>query len=159
MKSIFSILLVISAALFFAGCSKNSNSPKDARGILISGKWQLQSSVSDITIPGRASDTEDNYAKMDECEKDNYFIFNSDGTGTTDEGTTKCNSSDPQTEKSGNWALLSNNTKLELSDPAQSGVFVTGDVLQLDDSILKFKYTISVGGYTSVTTTVLRHIK
>lgn len=45
------------------------------------------------------------------CQLDNTYTFKSDGTGTTDEGATKCNSTDPQTTPF-TWVFKNNGTVL-----------------------------------------------
>ena len=104
--------------------------------------------------------TEDLYSAELPCKKDNFEVYNADGTGTTDEGATKCDPSDPQTYPGGNWALLNNDTQLRLSNPAQTTIVITADILELDDSHMKIKYPTSGSpGAVAVTTTVIKHSK
>jgi hypothetical protein len=147
-------LTVCSVILILSSCKKNSDSPNSASAILISGKWQITASTSTFTIAGD-NQTVDIFSSLPSCVQDNYYIFNSDGTGTTDEGATKCDDSDPQTTSNGNWQLLNNDTQLQAGD---TGAEITADVKQLDNSTLVLEYETVANGITSTTTTTYHHI-
>jgi hypothetical protein len=53
-----------------------------------------------------------NYVR--DCQKDNYYKFNSDGTYQLNDGLTKCAPADPQIIETGTWSFLENETKLQL---------------------------------------------
>jgi hypothetical protein len=148
--SLFSILVLLTV---LSGCKKSGSSPSGPESILTSGKWQLVSSTSIIS-----GITEDLYALIPPCQRDNYGIFNADGTTTSDEGPTKCSSTDPQTRSGGNWKLLDNNTKLQLADPI-SGLIITANIVQLDDNTMKLSYTTNYGGLSANTTSGYKHVK
>jgi hypothetical protein len=48
------------------------------------------------------------------CQKDNYYQFNSDGAYQLNDGPTKCAPTDPQIIETGTWSFLENETKLQL---------------------------------------------
>ena len=48
------------------------------------------------------------------CQKDNYYQFNSDGAYQLNDGPTKCAPTDPQIIETGTWSFLDNETKLQL---------------------------------------------
>jgi hypothetical protein len=148
-------LTVFSVILILSSCKKDSNSPKGASAVLTSGKWQITASTSVFTVAGN-SQTVDIFSALPSCTTDNYYIFNSDGTGTTDEGTTKCDDSDPQTTSNGNWQLLNNDTQLKAGDI--TGAEITADIKQLDNSTMVLEYTTVANGITSATTTTYKHI-
>jgi lipocalin-like protein len=148
-------LTVFSVILILSSCKKDSNSPNGVSAILISGKWQITASTSVFTIAGDTQ-TVDNFSLLPSCMQDNYYIFNSDGTGTTDEGTTKCDDSDPQTTSTGNWQLVNNDTQLQGGDI--TGTEVTADIKQLDNSTMVLEYTTDANGISSTTTTTYHHI-
>jgi hypothetical protein len=148
-------LTVFSVILILSSCKKDSDSPKGASAILTSGKWQITASTSVFNIAG-APQTVDIFSSLPSCTQDNYYIFNSDGTGTTDEGATKCDDSDPQTTSNGNWQLLNNDTQLQAGDI--TGAQITADIKQLDNSTMVLEYTTEANGITSTTTTTYHHV-
>lgn len=159
MKRIFSVLTVLAVILFTAGCNKSTDSPSGAKAILTSGKWQITGGTVSLSYPGIPTITQDVKDIFQSCILDNYTIFKTDGTGTTDEGATKCDPSDPQVKDAdGHWALQDNDTKLVLNDPA-SGITVTCNILQLNDAGMKLQATITNQGATSNTTYIFTHIK
>lgn len=150
-------LAVLGVILILFSCKKDSNSPnKGVAAILTSGKWQITASTAIITSSG-TSQNFDVFGSFPSCVKDNYYIFNSDGTGTTDEGATKCDPGDPQTFSSGNWQLVNNDTQLKGHD-VTTGTEVTADIKQLDNSTMVLHYTIPGNGATSDITTTYAHI-
>jgi hypothetical protein len=56
---------------------------------------------------------------MDPCEKDNFIKLTTTGTGTFDEGATKCDPTDPQTEPF-NWNFTNNEATLHITDGTDS---------------------------------------
>ena len=60
-------------------------------------------------------DTIDVWSTIDVCDKDDVISFNKNGNGTTDEGVTKCEPTDPQTE-SFKWTWLNSETQLRIVD-------------------------------------------
>ncbi len=160
MKFIYALTLSV-AILFFAGCSKSGDGPSSsgAKATLTSGKWQITGGTVSLSYPGIPTQTTDVATILSSCILDNYIIFETDGTGTTDEGATKCDASAPQVKKNnGTWSLQENDTKLIISDPA-SGLTVTCNILQLTDAGMKLQFAITNQGATSNTTYIFAHIK
>lgn len=94
--------------------NNNNNSNLSAKGqMLVAGKWQLTASTATMNYMGKDT-TADLYNEMDECGKDDFVLFASDGTCTIDENANKC-PGDNQVE-SADWTLLVNDTKLALAD-------------------------------------------
>ncbi|MFM9028652.1 MAG: lipocalin family protein [Bacteroidota bacterium] len=111
MKKNFNYVLafVLSIALFNS-CSKdddsnNTTAPTKTQ-LLTAHSWKL----TGLTVNGT-----DQFASVDACEKDNLYTFQSNGTGTLDEGASKCDPADPQTTNL-TWAFASNETILTLND-------------------------------------------
>lgn len=89
-------------------------------------------------------------ADYDPCELDNIFRLNSNGTGSFDEGATKCDPTDEQTIPF-NWTMTNNDTKLNLSVLFFTESF---DILENNGTTLRLLYTEVDSGYvyTSETT-------
>ncbi len=145
-KMLFSIAAV---TLLFASCKKNDDnvSRKDT---LTNGKWRITAATTTISTSG-VSNTTDEYATYDACEKDDVTIFRTDMHLIDDAGAVKCNSSDPQQTDSGIWALSENDTKIIFTG---SGVVLTFNIDQIDGNTLKLSYSSSqtTSGITVTTT-------
>jgi hypothetical protein len=106
---LFIASLVIS--LSFAGCKKDSVAVKTNTELISQSSWKFSgATVSGIDVS----------SFIQVCQKDNVLTFAASGSGSVDEGTTKCNVGDPQTQ-SFTWNFASNETVLHVST-----VFFTG---------------------------------
>src|SRR5215831_3947029 len=109
LRLISAILLLTGLAL--AACKKSSTHTKTNTDFLTQASWKFDKA----TVNGA-----DVSSLIQGCQKDNVLTFPSNGSGTLDEGATKCNSTDPQTDPF-NWNFASNETVLHVST-----VFFTG---------------------------------
>lgn len=141
----------------FTSCKKNDdNNGVNGSSVLTTGKWQITASTSVIEYPAPfGNQNVDLMQIVPSCQLDNYFIFNTNGSITSDEGATRCNSNDPQQTTSGTWQLLNNNTQLKL-DAGTAGVF-TADVLVMNSSTMQIRYVTYVNGPKATTTTTYTH--
>lgn len=86
-----------------------------------------------------------NGGQVQDCNKDDLMLIKSDSTVVLDEGPTKCDINDPQTEDGGTWKFMENESKIEFSsfpfDP--TGMPQTLDVTTLtkDSLHLQMLYT------------------
>jgi hypothetical protein len=155
-KNLFPSLLLglgLTAALV-SGCKKDDDektpsTPSQSNTQKLCGKnWKM---TAFTMSPGFMGFT-DVYSAMDACEKDNIFKFNTNGSCTEDEGATKCDPSDPQTEN-GTWAWSDNETKINLlvggapSAPmnveVNSGTMLKVNFTETDSTIGTQKFTIT----------------
>ena len=72
-------------------CKKKVPDKPDKTTLLTTGNWRLtdyyyRNAITTVT-----------FSSLPDCRKDDYRIFNRDGTGEVNEGPTKCNSGDLQT--------------------------------------------------------------
>jgi hypothetical protein len=144
-------------AVLFSACKKDDSTSASGgkKGSLTTGKWRITSSTSVIEYPAPiGTQTVNLFSSIQPCMQDNLYIFNSDGTNTTDEGATKCNTSDAQTKSSGTWQLLNSDTQLKVTEGSNT---VTGDIQTLDNSSLVLKYVTTANGIKSTTTTSYAH--
>jgi hypothetical protein len=112
MKKQFKLLKQISViaiiTVLFSACKKDEdNTPKPTpqptkTDILTGSDWVMKSVIVDGS---------DIFSLMDECEKDGFTKFKSNGVYIDDEGALKCNSSDEQTSE-GVWKFISNESQL-----------------------------------------------
>ena len=133
-------LLGLSMSLLFSACSKsdsNSNASKTKTQLLTQASWKF----SGATVNGA-----DVSSLISPCQKDNILTFSATGgTGTLDEGATKCNASDPQTTPF-TWSFTNNEATLHVS-----AVFFTGGsndftIVSLTDTQLVVSQQINVSG-------------
>ena len=127
-------LLLISAA----SCKKSDTGsavvPKTKTILLTQNAWKIQSVGLDANKDGIAET--DVTVLIQACKLDNTYSFKTDGTGTADEGATKCVSTDPQT-KAFTWVFKNNESVL-------SGTFsfTSSDatIISMDDNKLVVAY-------------------
>lgn len=95
-------------------------------------------------------------AFLNACDKDNTVLFVSDGTGTADEGPTKCKPANPQTVPF-TWTLLNNDTALHASAPLFPGGNGDFTVITLTATQLVVSQDITVSGTTQNAVITLKH--
>lgn len=150
------LIALVAIGCLFTACKKSDSGGGGNGGsaVLTSGKWKIISSSSVIDYPVIGKQTVDAFSTIQDCQKDNLYIFNTDNTTTTDEGLTKCNSSDPQSYVSGTYSLSSDSKTLVVT---ASGRTVTSDVLTLSSSSMILKYATNDNNIDVVTTTTYSH--
>ncbi len=137
MKSHFLILLFFSVVTFTA-CEKNNddNQPKTKTELISRANWKLASAtVSGVDVT----------ASIPGCQKDNTLAFAANGSGTSDEGATKCSSTDPQSSTF-TWSFQNNETTLFISSPILSGGGNTFNIMSLTESELVLSQNVTISG-------------
>ena len=74
-------------------CCKKQTAEVNKMDIITAGTWQLTGYTA-YEITGET----DVYSTYTSCRKDDYLKFNKDGTAEINEGPTKCNSTDQQSQ-------------------------------------------------------------
>ena len=95
-------------------------------------------------------------ALIQTCQKDNVLTFSSNGSGTLDEGATKCNSADPQATPF-TWSLVANETVLHVSTVIFTGGSTEFTVVALTDSQLVLSQQINLSGTTQTAVVTYIH--
>jgi hypothetical protein len=136
MKKQLQLLVVLISANFFifSSCNKSTDpppAPKTKTQLLAQGTWKFKSATASGT---------DISSSLQTCQKDNVLTFTTAGTGTVDEGLTKCNVADPQTSPL-TWNFASNETILHVSTTLFSG---TGNDFTLI-SLTETELVVSIG--------------
>jgi hypothetical protein len=132
-------VLTLLVFLFVTSCSKsNSSTAKTKTELLTQSSWKF----SNAKVSGA-----DVSAFLQACQKDNILVFATAGTGTLDEGATKCNSSDPQSNPF-TWNFASNETVLHVSTVLFTGGSSDFDIVSLTDAQLVLSQNITVQGST-----------
>jgi hypothetical protein len=143
------LLLALASSVVLTSCGDDEDVAPTKTEMISNKNW----TVTAETLAA-AGMTQDLYSQMDACEKDNFVKFTSDGKGTFDEGATKCDPTDPQTENF-NWSFGNNESVLTLSDGTNS---IDQNISELSASkmVLTMSDTDTINGvpitYTFTTT-------
>jgi hypothetical protein len=141
MKKLIHFLGILIAANFFifSSCHKTDTTPvpKTKTQLLSQSTWKFKSATANGS---------DASSYLQTCQKDNIYTFLAAGTGTTDEGATKCNAGDPQTT-SFTWNFAASETMLHISSSffANTGNDFTLLSLTETEIVVSTYYTPIVG--------------
>jgi hypothetical protein len=137
-KQLFSFIALLAIAfLLVSSCSKKDTTPtpKTNTQLISQGTWKF----STATVGGS-----DASSMIQACQKDNTMVFTSAGTGTVDEGATKCNAADPQTDPF-TWNFQSTETILFISTTLFTGGSSSFTLVSLSETQLVVSQGFSVG--------------
>jgi Lipocalin-like domain len=133
--SIFSILVL--SLLIITGCQKNDDPVvKTKTDLLATGTWKFS-----VAMVGSTDVT----ALLQACQKDNVLTFVAAGSGTVDEGATKCNMADPQTNPF-TWNFASSESVLHVSTVLFTGGSSDFTLVTLTETQLVVSQMITVSG-------------
>jgi Lipocalin-like domain len=145
LKPILAILLF--SSLCFIACKKSSTHVKTNTELITQTSWKFDNAtVSGVDVS----------AFLEACETDNILVFTSTGTGTVDEGATKCNSGDPQTNPF-TWNFTTNETVLHVSTVLFSGGSSDFNIVTLSETQLVLSQNIDVSGSTQNAVVTFTH--
>jgi hypothetical protein len=135
MKKHFVLLLALPALFFLSSCEKEKDAdpPKTKTELISTGTWRYSSA----TVGGINADP-----LLQACQKDNTLLFVATGTGTVDEGATKCNSGDPQTIPF-TWSFANAEAELNVSATLFTGGSTVFNIITLSESQLVLSQTIN----------------
>ncbi|MEO7394817.1 MAG: lipocalin family protein [Chitinophagaceae bacterium] len=141
MKKQFTYLvtLIVITLFIFSSCKKENNNTtqtKTKTQLLTQSTWKF----SGATVSGT-----DVSGFLQACQKDNILTFIAAGTGTIDEGASKCNSSDPQSTAF-TWNFQSNETILFISATLFTGGSSNFTIVTLTETQLIVSQIITVSG-------------
>lgn len=151
-------LLIISLVAILFSCTKDNDTTDiftSKKDLLTTGTWILTNVTSEPPIDWDYDGNEESniYDVMDNCDKDDLFIFNTNDTYRLEIGETACNGQSNPIE-SGGWAFNNDQTEINLS-PTQipdykivisqltSSTFTYTQNIQLDSNTYIFTYTYS----------------
>lgn len=169
MNKVYAYTLGLCAALTLASCTKEDSdqvapTPKlTAKEAMLTAKnWRITaiSAVATITAEGfpPATTSFDAYAKLINCQRDNFAKYTVDKTIVVDEGATKCSTTDPQTQIF-KWLLNADETELTVSGKVNGADRTEkAELLQLTPTTMQVRTTtvltqLDVTSTTKTTTT------
>jgi len=139
----------ILTGLFFTACKKDKKDPEpvpanptpapQTNTQRLTGKnFKMTALTVDPPILGIT----DLYSQLEDCQKDNLIRFDEPNVFKEDEGTTKCNTNDPQTE-TGTWVWNTDETIITTNMGTET---LSYTVVTNDGNTLKVKYTEEISG-------------
>jgi lipocalin-like protein len=141
------ISVLLAATVFFSACKKSSSHPKTNTDFLTQSSWKFDhATVNGVDVS----------ALLKSCQTDNVLTFSSNGTGTLDDGATKCTSTDPQTDPF-DWNFASNETVLHVSTVLFTGGSSDFTIVTLNDTQLVLSQDIMVSGSTENAVVTFKH--
>lgn len=106
------LLAALPVLFLFTACDKTDPiepTPSIKESFLTDGSWKVTASVSDED--GNGTYETDDFATFPACFRDDFFVFKTNRQFEMNEGLTKCDPSDTQTEL-GTWQLKNNENDL-----------------------------------------------
>jgi len=121
------LAIVLGAVVLSTGCKKEETTvdppppaQKTKKELLSASLWKM----TGFTISAPSSGTEDYFATMKDCQKDDTWSYKTDGSYVRDEGPTKCYPSDPQSEQ-GSWSISGDEKKITIDGDEANIVTLT----------------------------------
>jgi hypothetical protein len=114
-------------ALAFTSCKKDATFTET----LIGNTWKLTASTFDEDGTGPIAAVSD----LDDCDKDNTYVFKTDKTATINLGAIKCDPTDPATETA-SWALTADEKTFTLI-PTSFPIALAYTIVSFSDSEIK----------------------
>jgi hypothetical protein len=141
LQSLASITALVLITQIIA-CKKDN--PQPSKTDLLSKSWKTTSIISN---------GQEVFTSFSSCQKDDLFILTKDGKYSYDEGSTKCNSSDPQVIEMGTWVFQENQTKLKTTTVSPASGEATYTIVALTLTELKLTFSFTFNGVTESFTT------
>ena len=139
--------IIATALIFTPACKKDHTTAKTKTELISLSVWKFDNAK----VSGN-----DVSAFLKPCEKDNTIVFNANGSGTIDEGATKCNSGDPQTRPF-TWSFLTNETLLQINTPLFAGGTGNITLVTLTETQLIGSQNIDVNGTSQTAVVTFKH--
>jgi Lipocalin-like domain len=154
--SFFSLLsLGVLCALVFVNCNKKNNPQVSNMTLITQAAWKYDTAgIGDDSSGVIVAPPPPGVVK--DCEKDNIFYFNTNGTGTEDEGATKCDSTSPQTVAF-TWSFNGNQNAINSSDSLFAGIGGSISITSLTATQLHLSKVISVQNIPFIVEIYLKH--
>lgn len=151
----FPIASALLLSLSLLSCSKKGSSGPTKTELLTSSTWKFDRVGLDLDKNGSIdADLPPGYVLA--CDTDNSITFKSDFTGTGDEGATKCDPADPQTEAF-TWSFQSNETVINFPSVLIAGISGDVRIKQLTATDLDLLKDVVVSGTTVTVVIELKH--
>ncbi len=142
-KQLFLPLLSILFLAPFVACDKDDDDDEKTKTELVSqGSWKYESAMVDSDNNG-TGDSPVPASFIAACQTDNVITISANGTGTIDEGATKCNVGDPQTSPF-TWVWGNNETTVTFNTAIFAGASGEFKVLSVTETNLVMSKQVTV---------------
>jgi hypothetical protein len=137
------LALTFCFSIIMLSCKKDSSTSATKTDLITKAAWKYQDAGADIDKNGTIDLSIS--SQLQECEKDNTLTLKADGTGTLDEGATKCDPSDPQSSNV-SWSFSNNETLLNFTGAGILGISGQFKILSLTETALSFSKDTTLNG-------------
>jgi hypothetical protein len=138
----FALLIALFSLFTLASCDKDKDpKAKSKEDLLTDKRWKTTALTVNpgFVNPNNGAIITDLFNQFySDCSKDDYVQFMKNGQYISDQGATRCDATDPQTE-TGTWVFNGDKTKVTITSGGES---YTADVLELTDNTAKLQYTL-----------------
>ena len=114
MKKLIICTVAAGALLFIFSCKKNDSGGQTNMQLITAAAWKYDTAAIDLNLDGTA-ETALPPGIIESCDEDNIVTLKDDGTGTVDEGASKCDPGDPQSVAI-TWTFKNNETVINIPD-------------------------------------------
>lgn len=145
----YTLALILIGFVAFS-CQKDggddTGGTKTKTDLITSAAWKYDTAAIDLNNDGK-TDQALPAGTIENCDRDNTITLKKDGTGTVDEGGSKCNASDPQ-QTAITWQFKNNETVINIPDTVYGSISGDINILELTDTKLRLMKPIqeSIGG-------------
>lgn len=133
-------------AFSFTACKKSKS--KTRTDLITQSSWKYQDAGLDINRDGTV-DAPIPAGFLQACDLDNTITFKSDGTGTADEGSLKCDPTSPQTSNF-TWSFKDNEQVITLSNSLFGGLNGDVKVKNINDNQLELHKEVNMTAIVNV---------
>ncbi len=148
MKLNIAALFILMNVVLFTSCEKSNgdddNNEKTKTELISASVWKYDNAKIDLDNNG-TGDMAVPDGVIELCQTDNTLTFSANGSGTMDEGATKCNAGDPQTSAF-TWTFTSSETVINFTGAIFAGVGGDFKIIALTETDLKLSKVITVPG-------------
>ena len=135
-------LMLLGFAVTASNCKKDKTTPKTKTELVSSSSWKYESAGIDADNNG-TGETPMPPGILLNCQTDNVLVFMPNGTGTVDEGSTKCNAGDPQIIPF-TWSFTNSETVINFSAVVFAGVGGDFKIITLTETQLVLSKQLTV---------------
>jgi hypothetical protein len=156
MKIFSSLLYSLAVGLVLGSCQKKSDpAPQTSKTDLITASsWKLDVAGVDQDKNGTIDFVVTTL--IPSCTVDNTILFKRDNTGTTDEGATRCQSTDPQTTTY-NWSFADAETNINISNSILTQINGKSKILALSQTSLSLSKDTTISSQNVALIVNLKH--
>ena len=140
-----STIIIVGMLCLFAACKKDKS--ESARmNLITTGTWKLNGLTAQPGLDLDGDGVIDNNIFMlyDVCEKDNIYSFKKNGEYEINEGTSKCDPSDPQVNTS-DWKFVNNETEIIIDGDRGKIEELTSNILVIRGEAQGQTFTFTYG--------------